>query len=197
MPRPSQANERRKRLLPIVAKAFAELGYRRTTTAKLAKRCKVRENILYRLWRDKKAMFVASIEYVYALSAETWGRLLAEADDAKPPAERLLKYEAEHHGESGLQRLVFAGLSETNDPAIRKALRTMYRRFHRFIGEQISAYRHQRRARHPEVSLSAWAVIGLGTLASIVGELDLLKRSERRRFMAGVGQLLMEGRPAT
>ncbi|MEK6798788.1 MAG: TetR/AcrR family transcriptional regulator, partial [Planctomycetota bacterium] len=95
MPRPSQANERRKRLLPIVAKAFAELGYRRTTTAKLAKRCKVRENILYRLWRDKKAMFVASIEYVYALSAETWGRLLAEADDAKPPAERLLKYEAE------------------------------------------------------------------------------------------------------
>jgi len=197
MPRPSQADDRRKRLLPIVARAFAELGYRRTTTAELARRCQVRENILYRLWRDKKAMFVASIEFVYALSAETWKRLLAEGDDEKRPAERLLQYESEHHGESGLQRLVFAGLSETNDPAIRQALRTMYRRFHRFIGEQISAYRNDdRRTPQPDVALSAWAVIGLGTLASVVQELELLKSGDRKRFMAEVGHLLIEGRPA-
>jgi len=196
MPRPSQADERRKRLLPIVAKTFAELGYRRTTTAELAKRCKVRQNILYRLWQDKKAMFVASIEFVYALSAEAWRRLLAEGDDGEPPAERLLQYESEHHGESGLQRLVFAGLSETNDPAIRQALRTMYRRFHRFIGEQISAYRDDNPPRQPDVALSAWAVIGLGTLTSIVQELELLKSGERRRFMAEVGNLLINGRPA-
>jgi AcrR family transcriptional regulator len=196
MPRPSQADDRRKRLLPIVARAFAELGYRRTTTAELARRCQVRENVLYRLWRDKKAMFVASIEFVYALSAETWQGLLVEGDDGKRPAERLLQYESEHHGESGLQRLVFAGLSETNDPAIRQALRTMYRRFHRFIGEQISAFRDDRRASQPDVAMSAWAVIGLGTLASIVQELDLLKSGERKRFMADVGHLLVEGRPA-
>jgi len=196
MPRPSQADDRRKRLLPIVARAFAELGYRRTTTAELARRCQVRENILYRLWRDKKTMFVASIEFVYALSAETWQRLLAEGDDGKRPADRLLQYESEHHGESGLQRLVFAGLSETNDPAIRQALRTMYRRFHRFIGEQISAYRDDRRPPQPDVALSAWAVIGLGTLASVVQELELLKSGERKRFMADVGHLLIEGRPA-
>ena len=197
MPRPSHANERRRQLLPIVASAFAELGYRRTTTAVLAKRCKVRENILYRLWRDKKAMFVASIEFVYAISAETWRRLLAERGDCEPPAERLLQYESEHHGESGLQRLVFAGLSETNDPAIRRALRTMYRRFHRFIGEQISAYRDDRRPPQPDVGLSAWAVIGLGTLTSIVQELELLKLGERKRFMGEVGHLLIAGRPAT
>jgi len=197
VPRPSHADERRRQLLPIVASTFAELGYRRTTTAELAKRCKVRENILYRLWRDKKAMFVASIEFVYALSAETWQRLLAERGDCKPAAERLLQYESEHHGESGLQRLVFAGLSETNDPAIRRALRTMYRRFHRFIGEQISAYRDDRRPPQPGVALSAWAVIGLGTLASIVQELKLLKSGERKQFMGEVGHLLMAGRPAT
>ena len=197
MPRPSQADERCKQLLPIVAKAFAELGYRRTTTAELAKRCKVRENVLYRLWRDKKAMFVASIEFVYALSAEAWKRLLAERGDGKPPAERLLQYESEHHGESGLQRLVFAGLSEANDPAIRQALRTMYRQFHRFISEQISAYREvDRRTLRPDVALSAWAVIGLGTMASIVQELDLLKPTGRKRFMADAGHVLMEGKPA-
>ncbi len=71
MARPNQADSRRKELMPIVTGAFSELGYRRTTTAELAKRCGVRENILYRLWPDKKAMFVASIEYVYKLSAET------------------------------------------------------------------------------------------------------------------------------
>ena len=198
MPRPSHADERRKRLLPIVASAFAELGYRRTTTAVLAKRCKVRENILYRLWRDKKAMFVASIEFVYALSAETWQQLLAERNEQEPTAERLLQYEAEHHGESGLQRLVFAGLSETNDPEIRQALRTMYRRFHRFISEQISAFREvDRRTLRPDVALSAWAVIGLGTMASIIQELELLKPTARKRFMADAGHVLMEGKPAT
>jgi len=197
MPRPSHADERREQLLPIVARAFADLGYRRTTTAELAKRCKVRENVLYRLWRDKKTMFVASIEFVYELSAETWRLLLAEEDDGRHPAERLLQYESEHHGESGLQRLVFAGLNETNDPAIHKALGTMYRRFHRFIGEQISAYRGDGgRTRRPDVALSAWAVIGLGTLASIVQELGLLKPNQRKRFMADVGRLLVEGRPA-
>src|SRR5262249_27534169 len=119
MPRINQAEERRMQLLPILARTFAELGYRRTTTAELAKRCGVRENILYRLWRDKKAMFVASIEFVYALSADTWRRLLRSEPDPRLAAKRLLQYESQHHGETGLQRLVFTGLGETNDPEIR------------------------------------------------------------------------------
>ena len=79
MPRPNLSNERRLELVPIVARTFAELGYRRTTTAALAERCKVRENILYRLWPDKRAMFVASLDYVYQLSEETWAQLLAQS----------------------------------------------------------------------------------------------------------------------
>jgi len=74
VPRPSQIDEQRKRLLPIVCQVFSELGYHRTTTAKLAKRCKVRENILYRLWRDKKAMFLAAIDDIFQRRAERWAR---------------------------------------------------------------------------------------------------------------------------
>ena len=62
MPRPDQSAEKRNELLPIIAETFTRLGFRRTTTAELAKRCKVRENILYRLWPDKKAMFIAAID---------------------------------------------------------------------------------------------------------------------------------------
>lgn len=196
MPRPSQTDQQRKRLLPIVAKTFAELGYRRTTTAKLAKRCKVRENILYRLWASKRAMFVASIEFVYAVSADAWSEVLARPALGKSAAERLLDHESRHHGETGLQRLVFAGLSESGDPAIRDALKKMYRRFHHFISEHISVHRGLRRP-GSDVALAAWAVVGLGTLASIAHELDLLKAGQRRTFIADIGRLLIEGGSAT
>lgn len=197
MARPSRLDEQRKELLPIVAKTFADLGYRRTTTAELAKRCDVRENILYRLWIDKRAMFVAAIELVYAHSAETWQRLLAEGGNDDPPAVRLLKYEAEHHGESGLQRLIFAGLSEANDPIIRRALRDMYRRFHEFTSQQVSEYRNGARQTGLDVGLSAWGIVGLGSLSSIAQELRMLNAGQRQQIMATVGQLLINGRIAT
>lgn len=38
MPRPSRREEQRKELLPILARAFADLGFRRATTAELARR---------------------------------------------------------------------------------------------------------------------------------------------------------------
>lgn len=113
------------------------------------------------------------------------------------PTELHLARLDDYHGESGLQRLVFAGLSETDDPTIRAALGAMYRRFHRFIREQISSYRREgRQAARPDVTLSAWAIIGLGTLSNIVQELDLLGRTQRRRFIGEVGQLLIDGRPS-
>src|SRR4051794_39989411 len=121
MARPSQSAQKKKELLPVVARAFAELGYRRTTTADLARRCGVRENILYRLWPDKKTMFVAAIDYVFDLSVETWANLLDRPPRRQSTARRLLEHEATHHGELGLYRIIFAGLSETDDPEIRAA----------------------------------------------------------------------------
>lgn len=194
MPRPSQIGERRKQLLPIVAATFAELGYRRTTTAELGRRCKVRQNILYRLWPDKKAMFVAAIEYVYERSVETWKKLLTDGNGKATAAQRLLRYESEHHGESGLYRIVFAGLSETDDPDIRKALSHMYGRFHRFIRERIAAHHAAGGKRsQPDAVVSAWTIVGLGTVANIVQELDLMTPRRRKRFIADVGRFLLQG----
>ena len=96
MSRPSLSPERRLEFAPVLARTFADLGYRRTTTAELAERCGVRENILYRLWADKQAMFIAALDYVYQLSEETWDELLARADDRASPAELILDYESTH-----------------------------------------------------------------------------------------------------
>ncbi|MCP3861480.1 MAG: TetR/AcrR family transcriptional regulator, partial [Phycisphaeraceae bacterium] len=139
MARASKLKARRDEFTPIIATAFAELGYRRATTAELARRCGVQETILYRIWPDKKAMFLAVIEFVYDASRETWGRILAEADQARG-ARTILEYEADHHGEFGLYRIVFAGLSEVDEPEIRKTLKKMYSRFHRFVRDQIDAH---------------------------------------------------------
>jgi AcrR family transcriptional regulator len=197
MARASRAREKRRELLPILAQAFAELGYRRTTTAELAARCGVQENILYRLWPDKKAMFIAALGHVYDSSRAIWRQVLAASGDGQSAAQRLLEYEAQHHGEFGRYRLVFAGLSETDDPDIRAALADMYRQYQRFIARHIAAHRAAGGGRgRPDPGLAAWAVVGLGTVASLGRELGLVGARQRRRLLAAVGGLVLDGRGA-
>ncbi len=194
MPRPNQSAERRLDFVPILARTFANLGYRRTTTAELADRCNVRETILYRLWPDKRAMFIAALDYVYQLSEETWDELLSRADDEVSPAELILDYESTHQGEFGLYRIVFAGLSETDDPEIAGALKLLYGRFHRFVKKQVKV--HREGGPEPVVTdpaLVAWAIVGLGTVANIGRELGLLSASARKRLVGEVGRALLGG----
>lgn len=194
MGRPSQLRQKRADMLPVVARAFAELGYRRVTTAELARRCGVRENILYRLWPDKRAMFIASIDYVYELSHAVWTKMAGEGSE-RGRARRLLRYEARHHGEFGLYRIVFAGLNETDDPKIRKAMRRMYLLFQRFIAASVREHHGNKGKRSASSeNLAAWAIIGLGTLANIGRDLGLLSVTQRRCLIARAGGLLLDGR---
>jgi AcrR family transcriptional regulator len=195
MPRQNKSLERRKELTPVLTSVFAELGYRRTTTAELSKRCGVQETILYRLWPDKKKMFLAAIEYVYMLSTEKWEKLLNEDSAETTTAERILEYESKHHGEFGFYRIVFAGLSETDDPEIHRTLKEMYTRFHRFIRKQIATH-HESNGKGPlpDADLSAWALVGLGTVSNISRELGLLSEPRRKKLFHEIGRLLLAGR---
>ena len=197
MPRPNMSSQRRCEFVPVLAKAFAELGYRRATTAELAARCEVPENILYRLWQDKRAMFIAALDHVYAVSRRTWDDLLTVAEGGGSPAEHLLGYESTHHGEFGLYRIGFAGLSETDDPEIAKAMKRLYGRFQRFVLEQVKAHREGAgSAAVEDPSLVAWAIVGLGTVANIGRELGLLSPRTRKRLVGEVGRALLgEGGP--
>jgi len=188
--RPNLGPQRRLELAPVLARAFADLGYRRATTAELAERCGLRENVLYRLWPDKRAMFVAALEWVFRLSEATWEELLARADRRASPAELLIEYEAAHHGEFGLYRIVFAGLSETDDPVIAAALKGLYGRFQRFVRKQVAAHRGGGEA-SADPALVAWAILGLGTVANIGRELELMSPRTRRRLFDEVGRELL------
>lgn len=190
MSRPNKSSERRTELIPILARTFADLGYRRTTTAELAGRCGVRENVLYRLWPDKRAMFVATLDYVYQLSEATWAKLIDRADEQASAAELILDYESAHHGEFGLYRIVFAGLSETDDPEIAAALKSLYGRFQRFVQKQVKAHRGADSG-SSDAALVAWAIVGLGTVANIGRELGLLSSRARKRLVGEVGRVLL------
>jgi len=144
--------------------------------------------VLYRLWPDKKAMFIAAIEHVYDASRTAWEELLA-AGDERSAAERLLAYESTHHGEWGLYRLVFAGLSEVDDEQVREALCRMYRRYHEFIVRRLTE--HRGGAAGANQKLAAWALIGMGTISSIGRELGLFSAVERKRLWDEIGPVLL------
>ena len=194
MPRPDRSHERRRELLPVLARAFAELGYRRATTSELARRCGVQEKTLFRLWPDKRAMFLAALEQVFAESERVWNELARTRAKGLSAAERLLAHEAEHHGEHRLYRIIFAGLSETDDPAIREALAALYGRFQRLIQREVEEHRRgRRRAGALDPALAAWAIVGLGTVANLGRELELLPARERARLFAAAGGMLLDG----
>ncbi|MBX3462256.1 MAG: TetR/AcrR family transcriptional regulator [Planctomycetes bacterium] len=194
MGRPNLSEQRRGELLPIVAATFAEFGYRRATTALLAERCGVQETILYRLWADKRAMFTASIDYVAEHSERIWAGELARRDSAQTTAEAVLDHEAVHLGEFGLYRILFAGLSETDDPAIVAALRRAYRSFHAFLQERVREHRQARGSGDgdlPPAALVAWAMIGVGTAANLGRELELLPATQRAELLRSAGRRLL------
>ncbi len=197
--RPNLSEEKRAKFLPVIARCFVEQGYRRTTTAELAAACEVQETILYRLWPGKKEMFLAAIEYVYQLSAGTWREILERpakgVEKGESSAERLLEYESRHLGEFGLYRIYFAGLTETDDPDIRAALRRMFQSFHEEISLRIGEHRRGRRSRSAiEVEQAAWAFLGLGLVANLSRDVKLFGEKKRRSLMSRVGRLLLEGK---
>jgi AcrR family transcriptional regulator len=200
MGRPNTLEQKRRDFLPVVAAAFAELGYRRLTSAELAARCGVGENVLYRIWPDKQAMFLAALDWVYLDSERTWKKLLEEPSREENSFLRLLAYEAVHHGEQRLYRIVFAGLSETDDRRIAQALRDLYGRFQAFVRSRIAEHRDAGAAGAEgriDLDTAAWAIVGLGTVANIGRELGLLGAEPRRALIEGAGRLLAEGRSSS
>lgn len=194
MPRPSQIDEQRRKLLPIICQVFSERGYRRTTTAELAERCGVRENILYRLWPDKKAMFLAAIDDIFRQRAEKWGLILRGGARPDVAAARLVAYEAKHQGEFGFYRVVFTALAETDDADMRSALIDMYRRFQHLLRQYVQETRSEEgRPFDLTADACAWALIGLATVSNIVRELELLGPREREQMFAAVAKHLVEG----
>jgi hypothetical protein len=137
-------------------------------------------------------MFLAALDQVFAETETLWEHLAADRRRGESIAERLLAHEAQHHGEHRLYRIIFAGLSETDDPLVRKALAALYGRFQRLIQGHVEQHRRGRkRASDLTPALAAWAIVGLGTVANIGRELELQTASERAKLLGTAGAQLL------
>lgn len=181
---------RKDELLPILVATFAELGYRRATTSALARRCQVQETILYRIWPDKKSMFVDAIDYVADNNLRIYREVMEHAAGSGNPAEALLAYESRHIGEFHNYRIVFAALSETSDPDIQHALQRAYRRIHTFLVEVVARHTADTGVNAGPVS---WGLIGVGTIMTILDDLGLMEGRERAEVIRQIGMLLLQG----
>jgi AcrR family transcriptional regulator len=181
---------RRGLLLPVIASVFAEVGYRGATTALLARRCQVQETILYRIWPDKQSMFVDAIDFVADHTIEIYGEVLKPNLEGDP-LDLLLSYESSHLGEFKNYRIVFSALAETQTKEIREALQRLYSRLHAYFVEQI-ARSEMSRGVELDASKMAWAVMGLGTMMTIVGELGLMTDRQRENTLVCVVESLFK-----
>lgn len=193
MSRPSQIEEKRKELLPIVAQAFSELGYRRATIAEIAYRCDVQENILYRLWQDKKAIFIAAIHHVYDSTIQVWTEQASRKSHSFSITD-VLEYESDHLGEFGHYRILFTALGETDDQEIGEALTKAYRGFYNFIRDKLEEQSEKSPGSGSgDPAIAAWALMGLGTISTIGRELELMSPRVRKRLLKEGGKWLVGG----
>ena len=193
MARPSQRDQKRTELLPLITEAFCELGYHRATTAELAARCGIQENVLYRLWADKQEMFIASIDFLRCSRMKVWKSLASTDGTTRSTAERMLENESQQVGELRLHRLIFAALAETDDARIRRSVQQMYRQYQTALMKAIATHRRTKNKSLPSAELSAWAAIGLVTVINIISELDLMSRRERKQLFSDVACYLLDG----
>lgn len=179
---------RKSEFVPVLADAFIELGYQRTTTAELARRCGVRENELYRIWPSKKAMFLDAIRHIFTWTLSAWSKATTDDTDGdKTPAERLIAHQARDHGHRRFYRIVFSGLTEVNDQEVRLELKTLYERFHQTVTEYVVSDRTDRSTRYAlDDRQTAWAIMGIGAIVDIQRELGLLPKTERGELLEAV-----------
>lgn len=194
MPRPPKSEDRRPELLPVLAAAFGELGYRRATTAELAERCQIQENILYRLWPDKKSIFIAALDYLFQRRMDKWKKELDKASSTKSRTGRLVELTSKDLGENGLYRVIFAALNETDDIEIKLVMQRLYQRYHAILEAELAAHRKlSDTSTLTQCGDSAWALISLVSFMNIAIDLELMEANERKRFFSAMAFKLIEG----
>lgn len=159
MARPRKLDEQRSRFLPVVTDAFGESGYSKITTRDLAARCETKQAILYRLWPGgKKQMFLAAISHVWEQHRKDW--LGTQSRDARS----LIDKESQMQGARNHYRIVFQALAEAGDPDVARALSKMYRDYASFMKDAVESNTAKR---GKEAELTAWGLLGIGTIARV------------------------------
>lgn len=169
-----KAEDRRRQLLEVAARIFAEHGYRGATTAELASAAGITEPILYRHFANKLDLFVSLVDEVGTSVVAAWKRSLASC---QTPADRfevlLAGNPATHERGRGIYRVIFQAMTEADaELEIRDAIRLHFERLHRFLAREAAKLQKAGVLRADESpSAQAWMMmhvaIGYGMMLPI------------------------------
>jgi AcrR family transcriptional regulator len=170
-----RSSDRRRQLLEVAAEEFARLGYRGTTTARLARAAGISEPILYRHFRDKQELFVTLVAEVGRAVIAAWRQALRGVED---PAERLrvmlAANPATHARGRGVYRVIFQAMTEVDgDPAIARRLRAHLSRLHDFVAEELAGLQERGAVRGDQTAGDlAWLLISVAAGYGMIMPLD-------------------------
>lgn len=169
---PRLNEEKRTYFLPLIAQYFSDHGYDGATTAGIADACGVRQNVLYRIWADKEAMFVAVIEYIHSYTIDFWESIDLRTGETR--IEGVLRRQSRDHGVLGYYRIIYSGLTKDSKP-IRKAIRRLYGGVHAYIQQAVESHRRERGVTDCRFSAddAAWGMMGVAAMVDVQRELRI------------------------
>jgi AcrR family transcriptional regulator len=194
-----RAPERRRQLLEVAARLFAERGYRGTTTAELAAAAGVTEPILYRHFANKLDLFLTLIDEVGNEVIAAWQQALGKKAEPRQRLQTLLEANPATHARGrGVYRVIFQAMTElAGDPQIATAIRKHINKLHGFLEDELADLQRQKLVRSDEpASLLAWllihAAIGYGLVVPLGGQRQPAM-TERKTIQRLIEELLTTG----
>ncbi|MBN1347298.1 MAG: TetR/AcrR family transcriptional regulator [Phycisphaerae bacterium] len=175
-PKRLNAADRRRQLLRVAKKLFAQNGYKLTTTANIAKAANVTEPILYRHFRSKKNLFLEVINEIRRETLDQWRRM-AEVHPGDPleTLRMIAKSFQTAKQTHGLEyRVTHRALAEVNDREIAQMLRAFYCDEADFFAQVIQRGQEAGRFRTDvDAQMAAWSFIRQAMAYSLTEPLEI------------------------
>ena len=175
------AAERRQALIDTAIRVFSDGSYRGTTTAEIARAAGISEPILYRHFASKRDLYLAALDHVWGKMRAVWETALADSANVREAFEAIGRsHVSVHDCKFQMAELWVQALSEaTEDPELRKHLRTHMREVHDFIADVIRRGQAQgvlNASRNPDSE--AWTFLAGGVLGMVGRRIGLLNEDE-------------------
>ena len=175
------AAERRQALIDTAIRVFSDGSYRGTTTAEIARAAGISEPILYRHFASKRDLYLAALDHVWGNMRAVWEAALADSANVREAFEAIGRsHVSVHDCKFQMAELWVQALSEaTEDPELRKHLRSHMREVHDFIADVIRQGQAQgvlNASRNPDSE--AWTFLAGGVLGMVGRRIGLLNEDE-------------------
>jgi AcrR family transcriptional regulator len=136
------ADERREEVLAAAIIEFAAHGLYGASTEVIAERAGISQPYVLRLFKTKKALFLAAVEHVTGQIMRSWSTALEGVDDSVPPQLRLQMLGERYAGfvgEVNALRLVLQSFSSAEDPEVRALSHQCLKMMHAWVAEKTGA----------------------------------------------------------